>query len=60
MNDKMQYEKIHQLATMRIKITAMFFAYLFSVDCLPWEVMSIIKLTENDTTSSSRIFIKEL
>lgn len=45
---------------MRIKITAMFFAYLFSVDCLPWEAMSIIKLTENDTTSSSRIFIKEL
>ena len=38
----------------------MFFAYLFSVDCLPWEVLSIIHLTENDTTSSSRIFIKEL
>ena len=38
----------------------MFFAYLFSVDCLPWEILTIIKLTENDTTSSSRIFIKEL
>lgn len=38
----------------------MFFAYLFAVDCLPWEILSIVKLTENDTTSSSRIFLKEL
>lgn len=48
------------MTTLRIKIDAMFFACLFSVDCLPWEIMSIIHLTENDTTSSSRIFIKEL
>ena len=38
----------------------MFFAYLLSVDCISWEVLSVIHLTENDTTSSSRIFIKEL
>lgn len=38
----------------------MFFGYLLSVDCLPWDLLSIIHLTENDTTSSSRIFIKEL
>ncbi|CBK21290.2 uncharacterized protein [Blastocystis hominis] len=55
-----QFEKIHQLATLRIKINAMFFAYLFAVDCLPWEILGIVRLTENDTTSSSRIFLKEL
>ena len=38
----------------------MFFAYLFAVDCLPWEILGIVRLTENDTTSSSRIFLKEL
>ncbi|KAF3650402.1 hypothetical protein T459_31935 [Capsicum annuum] len=37
-----------------------FFAHLLATDALPWHVLAYIVLTEEDTTSSSRIFIKIL
>lgn len=36
------------------------FAHLLFTDAISWDVMSIIRLNEDDTTSSSRIFIKIL
>jgi hypothetical protein len=39
---------------------AKFFAHLLGTFALPWHVLSYIRLTEEDTTSSSRIFIKIL
>jgi pre-mRNA-splicing factor CWC22 len=39
---------------------AKLFAHLFFTDAVPWNVLEAIRLTESDTTSSSRIFIKEL
>ena len=39
---------------------AKFFGHLLHTDALPWDCLSIIKLTEEDTTASSRIFIKIL
>lgn len=37
-----------------------FFSHLFHTDSIGWEVFQVIKLNEDDTTSSSRIFIKIL
>jgi len=39
---------------------AKFFAHLLATDAVSWEVLAAIRLTEDDTTSSSRIFIKIL
>ena len=36
------------------------FAHLLETDALPWSVLGAIRITEEDTTSSSRIFIKIL
>ena len=39
---------------------AKFFSHLLHTDAIGWEVLQVIKLNEDDTTSSSRIFIKLL
>lgn len=39
---------------------AKLFAWLLSTDAISWGVLACIRLTEDDTTSSSRIFIKYL
>ncbi|KAF2867950.1 hypothetical protein BDV95DRAFT_580975 [Massariosphaeria phaeospora] len=54
------YETIHRLETNRLRIVAQFFAHLLGTDAIGWHVFSVIKLNEEDTTSSSRIFIKIL
>ncbi|XVF29603.1 hypothetical protein REPUB_Repub15cG0136100 [Reevesia pubescens] len=55
-----QYSMIHRLETNKLRNVAKFFAHLLGTDALPWPVLSYIRLTEEDTTSSSRIFIKIL
>ncbi|KAH6557355.1 hypothetical protein KP509_1Z119600 [Ceratopteris richardii] len=55
-----QYSMIHRLETNKLRNVAKFFAHLLGTDALPWTVLEYIKLTEEDTTSSSRIFIKIL
>ncbi|KAI9128633.1 hypothetical protein K1719_000116 [Acacia pycnantha] len=55
-----QYSMIHQLETNKLRNVAEFFAHLLGTYALPWHVLSYIQLTEEDTTSSSRIFIKIL
>ncbi|CAA0813254.1 MIF4G domain-containing protein / MA3 domain-containing protein [Striga hermonthica] len=55
-----QYSTIHQLETNKLRNVAKFFAHLLVTDALPWHVLAYIRLTEEDTTSSSRIFIKIL
>lgn len=54
------YHTIHRLDTNRLRNVAKFFAHLLYSDALPWTILSIIHLNEEDTTSSSRIFIKIL
>ena len=39
---------------------AKFFSHQLATDAISWEVLAAIRLTEDDTTSSSRIFIKIL
>lgn len=55
-----QYSLIHRLETNKLRNVAKFFAHLLGTFALPWHVLSYIRLTEDDTTSSSRIFIKIL
>nr|GMD92534.1 pre-mRNA-splicing factor CWC22 homolog [Ipomoea batatas] len=55
-----QYWMIHRLETNKLRNVAHFFGYLLGTDALSWHVLAYIRLTEEDTTSSSRIFIKIL
>ena len=55
-----QYSMIHRLETNKLRNVAKFFTHLLGTDALPWHVLAYIRLTEEDTTSSSRIFIKIL
>ncbi|TKA32338.1 Pre-mRNA-splicing factor cwc22 [Salinomyces thailandicus] len=54
------YDTIHRYETNRLRIVAQFFGHLLSSDAISWEVFRAINLNEDDTTSSSRIFIKIL
>lgn len=54
------YETIHRFETNRLRIIAQFFAHLLSTDAIGLHVLMAVKLNEEDTTSSSRIFIKIL
>ncbi|KAL0370380.1 UNVERIFIED_CONTAM: Pre-splicing factor CWC22 [Sesamum angustifolium] len=44
---------IHRLETNKLRNVAKFFAHLLGTDALPWHVLAYIRLTEEDTTSSS-------
>lgn len=52
------YTTIHRYETNRLRNIARFFGHLIATDSVSWAVLECIKLTEDDTTSSSRIFIK--
>ncbi|KAK0382559.1 MIF4G domain-containing protein [Colletotrichum limetticola] len=54
------YSKIHRYETNRLRNVARFFAHLLATDAIGWHVLSVIHLNEEETTSSSRIFIKIL
>lgn len=54
------YETIHRYETNRLRNIGKLFAHLFNTDSLPWTSFSIVRLTEEDTTSASRIFVKIL
>lgn len=54
------YDTIHRYETNRLRNIARFFGHLLSASAIGWHVLSSIHLNEEDTTSSSRIFIKIL
>ena len=51
---------IHRLETNKLRNVSKFFAHLLITDGLPWTCLEYIHLNEEETTSSSRIFIKIL
>ncbi|KAJ4893212.1 MIF4G domain-containing protein / MA3 domain-containing protein [Raphanus sativus] len=55
-----QYATVHRLETNKLSKVAMFFAHVLAAGSLPWRVLGNVWLTEEDTTSSSRIFLKIL
>lgn len=54
------YETIHRYETNRLRNIAKFFGHMLASDALGWHVFSTIHLNEEETTASSRIFIKIL
>ncbi|RXW18185.1 hypothetical protein EST38_g7665, partial [Candolleomyces aberdarensis] len=57
---KTYYETIHRYETNRLRNIARFFGHLFASDAVSWVCFECVKMNEDDTTSSSRIFIKIL
>ncbi|GFH17866.1 MI domain-containing protein, partial [Haematococcus lacustris] len=55
-----QYAVIHRLETNKLRNIASLFSHLLATDALSWSVMECMRITEEDTTSASRIFIKYL
>lgn len=55
-----QYNTIHRLETNKLRNVAKLFSHLLHTDAIPWSVLSVIHLNEDETTSSSRIFVKIL
>ncbi|KAJ2555126.1 pre-mRNA-splicing factor cwc22 [Coemansia sp. RSA 1933] len=54
------YENIHRYETNHIRNIAHFSAHLLASDALRWSALEVVVLTEEATTSSSRIFLKIL
>ena len=54
------YDTVYRLDRNKLRNVANFFAHLFYTDSISWEALSCIKLNENDTNSSGRVFIKIL
>merc|ERR1719416_259904 len=53
-----QYMSVHRLETNKLRNIGKFFAHLLHTDAVPWTILSQVRMTEETTTSSSRIFIK--
>ena len=54
------YDTIHRYETNRLRNIARFFGALLATDSISWACFEVVHMTEDDTTSSSRIFIKIL
>ncbi|GAW83758.1 cell cycle control protein [Plasmodium gonderi] len=54
------YNTAHRLETAKLRNCAKLFAHLLYTDAISWSIFTNIKLSEEDTTSSTRIFIKIL
>ncbi|KAJ5542783.1 hypothetical protein N7535_005207 [Penicillium sp. DV-2018c] len=54
------YDTIHRYETNKLRNIAQFFGHMISNDAIGWHVLSVVHLNEEETTSSSRIFIKIL
>lgn len=51
---------MHRLEINKLRNGAKFFGHLLYTEAIDWSCLSIIRITEEDTTASSRIFIKIL
>jgi pre-mRNA-splicing factor CWC22 len=52
------YNTSHRYETNRLRNIARFFGHMLANDAVSWVVLGTIKMNEDDTTSSSRIFVK--
>ncbi|XP_067952222.1 pre-mRNA-splicing factor CWC22 homolog [Watersipora subatra] len=55
-----QYETCHRLDPTKLRNVSKFFGHLLHTDAISWGVLRVVKMNEDDTTSSSRIFVKQL
>lgn len=54
------YETIHRHEVNKIRNAAKMFAHLLYSDAIPYDCFEVLRVTEEDTTSAGRIFIKIL
>ncbi|KAG8526839.1 pre-mRNA-splicing factor cwc22 [Bacidia gigantensis] len=54
------YETIHRRETAQLRNNAKFWGHMLSTDAISWKILQVVSLSEDDTTSSSRIFLKIL
>lgn len=54
------YTTIHRYETNKLRNIGKLFGHILGTDAIGWHVLSVIHLNEEETTSSSRIFIKIL
>ncbi|PFH59450.1 hypothetical protein XA68_12305 [Ophiocordyceps unilateralis] len=54
------YDTIHRYENNKLRNMAMLFGHMLAEDAIGWHCLSVIHLNEEETTSSSRIFIKIL
>lgn len=52
------YETIHRYETNKLRNIARFFGHLLASDAISWAVLHVVHMNEEETTSSSRIFVK--
>lgn len=55
-----EFTTIHRLEINKLRNAAKFFGHMLHTDAIDWSCLSAIRITEEDTTASSRIFIKIL
>merc|ERR1711870_220147 len=53
-----QFATVHRLETNKLRNIGKFFAHLLYTDAISWSILAGVRITEETTTSSSRIFIK--
>jgi pre-mRNA-splicing factor CWC22 len=54
------FATVHRLDTNKLRNAAKFYGHLMYTETIDWSGLNVINLTEDDTTASSRIFIKIL
>lgn len=57
---KEHYETCHRLDSVKLRNVSMLFAHVLHSDAIPWIVLEVVHLNEEETTSSSRIFLKHV
>ena len=57
---KQQYETCHRLETVKLRNVTRLLSHLLYTDSISWGVFDCVKLNEEETTSSSRVFLKNL
>lgn len=55
-----QYATIHRFGIRKIRNIANFYASLLASEALKWNVFQVVRIVEEETTSSSRMFLKIL
>lgn len=57
---KQQYETCHRLETVKLRNVSRLLSHLLHTDSISWGVFDCVHLNEDETTSSSRVFLKNL
>ena len=52
------FDTIHRYETNKLRNIGRFFGHLLASDAISWAVLHVVHMNEEDTTSSSRIFVK--